>query len=105
MRFEEARNYLLNKLETELPADLNYHNIQHTRDVLSSSEDLAATENLSDYDLTLLKTAAICHDAGFLNVYTGHEEESSKIAAALLPEVDYSPEAIQQVCRMIRATH
>jgi HD superfamily phosphodiesterase len=105
MRFEEARNYLLNKLETELPSKLNYHNTQHTRDVLSSSEDLAATENLSDYDLLLLKTAAIYHDAGFLQVYTGHEEESCKMAAAILPDFDYSPEDIQEICRMIRATH
>jgi uncharacterized membrane-anchored protein YitT (DUF2179 family)/HD superfamily phosphodiesterase len=104
MRFEEARNYLLNKLESEVPTDLNYHSIQHTRDVLSASEELAATENISEYDLILLKTAAVFHDAGFLTVYTGHEEESCKIATAILPDFDYSPEAIQEICQMIRAT-
>ena len=105
MRFEEARNYLLNKLEKEVPDNLNYHNIQHTRDVLSACEELAATENISENDLILLKTAAIYHDVGFLNAYTGHEEESCKIAAAILPDFDYPPDAIEEICRMIRATH
>ena len=42
MRFEEARVFLLNKLENELPPDLYYHNIHHTREVLAASEELAA---------------------------------------------------------------
>jgi HD superfamily phosphodiesterase len=83
MRFEEARNHLFDKLEKELPANLNYHNIQHTRDVLSACEELAAAENLSGNDLILLKTAAVYHDAGFLRVYDGHEEESCKMVAAM----------------------
>src|SRR5450631_779506 len=104
MRFEEARNHLLNKLQNEVPTNLNYHNIQHTRDVLSACEELAATEDISDRDLILLKTAAIYHDAGFLHAYTGHEEESCKMATTILPDFDYPPEAIQEICRMIRAT-
>jgi uncharacterized membrane-anchored protein YitT (DUF2179 family) len=104
MRFEEARNHLLNKLQNEVPANLNYHDIQHTRDVLSACEELAATESISDRDLILLKTAAIYHDAGFLHAYIGHEEESCKMAIAMLPDFDYPPEAIQEICRMIRAT-
>ena len=99
MRFEEARNFLLNKLENEVPADLNYHSIQHTRDVLSAAEELAATEDISENDLILLKTAAVFHDAGFLTVYTGHEEESCKMATAILPDFDYSPEAIRKSVR------
>jgi len=105
MRFEEVRNYLLNKLENELPASLNYHNIQHTRDVLSACEMLAAEENIhSDTELTLLKTAAVFHDAGFLSIYTGHEEESCKLALSILPDFGYSPESLEEICRMIRAT-
>jgi uncharacterized membrane-anchored protein YitT (DUF2179 family) len=104
MRFEEARNHLLNKLQNEIPTNLNYHNIQHTLDVLSACEELAATENVSDRDLILLKTAAICHDAGFLHAYIGHEEESCKMAVAILPDFDYPADAIQEICQMIRAT-
>ena len=105
MRFEEARNHLFDKLEKEVPANLNYHNIQHTRDVLAACEELAAAENLTGNDLVLLNTAAVYHDAGFLHEYAGHEEESCKIASAILPDFDYSPEDIEEICRMIRATH
>ena len=106
MRFEDARNYLLNKLENEIPANLNYHNIQHTRDVLSATEELAAMQK------TFLMTTSSCsrqqliyHDAGFLNADIGHEEESCKMAVSILPDFGYSQESIQEICRMIMATH
>jgi uncharacterized membrane-anchored protein YitT (DUF2179 family)/predicted metal-dependent HD superfamily phosphohydrolase len=105
MRFEEARNYLLTKLENELPADLNYHNIHHTAKVMAATEELAAMENISGDDLILLKTAALFHDAGFLSVYEGHEEVSCQLATAVLGSFDYTEKNIREICQLIRATH
>jgi uncharacterized membrane-anchored protein YitT (DUF2179 family)/predicted metal-dependent HD superfamily phosphohydrolase len=104
MRFEEARIFLLNKLEKELPPELIYHNINHTREVLAAAEDLAAMENISGEELLILKTAALFHDAGFLQVYTGHEDVSCQLATSLLPEFGYSEDNIRKICRLIKAT-
>ena len=104
MRFEEARVFLLNKLENELPDGLFYHNIQHTRDVLSAVEELAGMEYISGDDLLILQTAALFHDAGFLSVYDGHEEASCVLAGSLLPDFDYTPENIREICQLIKAT-
>lgn len=104
MRFEEARIFLLSKLENELPPDLNYHNIHHTRDVITAAEELAGMENISGDDLVLLKTAALFHDSGYLNVYEGHEDASCQLAKSFLPDFDYSAENIREVCQMIKAT-
>lgn len=104
MRFDELLIYLMTKLGNELPPELDYHNINHTKEVLSASEELAAMENITGEDLIVLKTAAIFHDAGFLTVYDGHEEVSCKLAESILPDFDYSQETIEEICRMIRAT-
>jgi uncharacterized membrane-anchored protein YitT (DUF2179 family)/HD superfamily phosphodiesterase len=104
MRFEEVRIFFLTKLQNELPVNLSYHNTQHTLDVLSTSEELASTENISGEDLLILKTAALFHDAGFINVYEGHEEISCQLAKTILPDYGYSPENIKEVCLLIKAT-
>jgi uncharacterized membrane-anchored protein YitT (DUF2179 family)/predicted metal-dependent HD superfamily phosphohydrolase len=104
MRFEEARIFLLDKLENELPSDLSYHNVQHTREVLAAVEELAGMENISGDDLLILKTAAIFHDAGFISVYDGHEYASCQLAMSVLPGFDYPDEAILEICQLIKAT-
>jgi uncharacterized membrane-anchored protein YitT (DUF2179 family)/predicted metal-dependent HD superfamily phosphohydrolase len=104
MRFEEARIFLLNKLENELPPDLNYHNIHHTREVMAAVEELATMENISGKDLVLLKTAALFHDSGYLSVYDGHEHASCELAISFLPDFDYNTENIQNICQLIKAT-
>jgi uncharacterized membrane-anchored protein YitT (DUF2179 family)/predicted metal-dependent HD superfamily phosphohydrolase len=104
MRFEDARIFLMNKLENELPPELIYHNLNHTREVMASTEELAAMENISGEELDLLKTAALFHDSGFLTAYDGHEEVSCQLATSLLPQFDYSEEEIRKICRLIKAT-
>ena len=104
MRFEEARIFLLTRLQNELPANLSYHKVQHTKDVLSSCEELASVENISSEDLLILKTAAVFHDSGFINVYEGHEDKSCEIAESVLPDFGYSPENIGDVCTLIKST-
>jgi uncharacterized membrane-anchored protein YitT (DUF2179 family)/predicted metal-dependent HD superfamily phosphohydrolase len=104
MRFEDVRIFLINKLENELPPELIYHNANHTREVLASTEELASMEDISGDELTLLKTAALFHDSGFLKAYDGHEEVSCQMANSILPEFDYSEDQIRKVCRLIKAT-
>jgi uncharacterized membrane-anchored protein YitT (DUF2179 family) len=52
----------------------------------------------------LLKTAALFHDAGFLETYTGHEEISCKMAREWLPQFDYKTEDIEDICQLIMVT-
>lgn len=104
MRFEDARVFLLTKLEKELPPELNYHNLKHTLGVLAASEELASSEKITGQELIILKTAALFHDSGFLKVYEGHEEVSCEMAASFLPQFDYSPDNIRQVCQLIMGT-
>lgn len=104
MQFESAYTFLIDKLEKELPAYLYYHNVEHTKNVLAASEKLAQSEGISGEDITLLKTAALFHDSGFLETYSDHEEISCKMACKWLPAFGYSKEQIEKICDLILAT-
>jgi uncharacterized membrane-anchored protein YitT (DUF2179 family)/HD superfamily phosphodiesterase len=104
MQFDKAYSFLIDKLERELPKYLHYHNIDHTINVLSAAKILAEMEKITGDELTILKTAALFHDAGFLETYSDHEEISCKMATAWLPQFEYSKEQIAEVCKLIMVT-
>ena len=104
MQFDKAYSFLMHKLENELPKNLYYHNASHTKDVLEYAQLLAEAENISEPEFTLIKTAALYHDAGYLETNKGHEEISCRIAEESLPEFGYSKKEIAQICELIMAT-
>ena len=104
MQYERAYSFLINKLENGLPTYITYHDAQHTKNVIAAAEHLATGENIIGDELVLLKTAALFHDAGFLQNHHDHEELSCKIARKHLPEFEYTPEQIDSICRMILTT-
>ena len=104
MQYDLAYSFLANKLENGLPSFLTYHDIHHTKNVIAAAEHLASKENVAGDELTLLKTAALFHDAGFLQSHHNHEELSCKIAKKHLPDFDYTTAQIEQICLMIMTT-
>ncbi len=104
MQYDQVYAYLMPKLENELAAYLQYHNADHTKAVIAAAEYLAAKENISGNDLVILRTAALFHDAGFLQQEDDHEEISCIIARDHLPAFGYSDSQIEHICRMIMAT-
>ena len=104
MQYEKVYAILIEKLETGLPAYLTYHDAGHTRSVIESAEHLALSEGVTGDELILLKTAALFHDAGYLQHHGEHEELSCKLARKHLPEFEYAPEEVERVCHMIMVT-
>ena len=105
MNVELAESYILERLRTNLSPRLLYHGLHHVLDVVDAAERLAKKEGICNIeDLTLLKTAALYHDSGFLNVYKNHEEAGCAIVKEILPGFDYTTEQIEAICGMIMAT-
>jgi uncharacterized membrane-anchored protein YitT (DUF2179 family)/predicted metal-dependent HD superfamily phosphohydrolase len=104
MKYEQAYRFLIPKLEQELSVDLTYHSAQHTKDVLMAAERLCLAENIVENEKELLLTAALFHDAGFLESYKGHEEQSCKIAKETLQGFSYNNEEIDIICDLIMTT-
>jgi len=105
MNTQRACQYIINELTDRLSPLLTYHTVQHTLDVVEQAERIALAEGIDDAEsLAILKTAAYYHDAGFMITYDEHEEEGCQLVRAALPQFDYMPTQIEQVCELIRAT-
>jgi len=103
--YEGARRYVLERLEKELPSNLYYHCLGHTRDeVVPTVDQLSAMEKVDENNRLLLRTAALFHDLGYIERIEGHETTSARIAGQVLPGYGYTAEQIEAVCSLIMAT-
>lgn len=103
--FENAKAYVLKRLENELPPRLIYHTLAHTQEeVVPAVEQLAAAEGVNGEDLLLLRTAAYFHDLGYIRDSQPHEYNSIQIAKEVLPGFGYSEAQIATIEGIILAT-
>src|SRR3954469_18398792 len=104
MELVKAEQFILDKLQKELPEYLCYHSFSHTQDVLVAALRIASDEGINKKDTMLLRTAAMYHDAGFTIQNKDHEEIGCDIARKTLPGFHYTDNEIRIICDMIIAT-
>ena len=101
--YQGAEAHILALLEEKLPP-LPYHNMEHIKDVLSSSIKIAETEDITKEEIKLRRLAALFHDAGFIYSREEHERRSVEIAKEILPKFGVSEDQLQIIASMIMAT-
>jgi uncharacterized protein len=105
VKFDDARQYALQRLERELSPNLLYHGIMHTRDdVVPAVEVLADQERVREDPRSLLVTAAWFHDLGFIESVSNHESISARLAAEALPGIGFTAEEVDIIRGIILAT-
>tara|TARA_R110002049_G_scaffold304001_2_gene498812 strand:+ start:6213 stop:10001 length:3789 start_codon:yes stop_codon:yes gene_type:complete len=104
INYRNAEKYIVKRLDEELPKGLYYHGIHHTKDVCESVERLAIWEGIRGEELYLLKTAALFHDAGFIESYESNEPIGAQMAKEMLPNFGYTEEQIELIIRLIETT-
>jgi uncharacterized protein len=104
MEFKKVKKFILTKLKKELPKNLTYHSANHIKDVYAAAKTLAKMEKVTGEDRTLLLTAVLFHDSGFLWQHYEHEQVSCEIVREYLPAYGYTLEQIERICGMIMAT-
>lgn len=104
MQLTKVSVLMMYKLENELSPKFTYHNAAHTARVMEIARQLADEEGLDDETKTIIATAGLFHDAGFLTGLDNHEERSCTLARELLPAYEYSSQQVEEVCRLIMAT-
>lgn len=104
IKYDDLEEFMLDKLERELPKYLHYHNLKHTIDVGIQAEILGQGEGISDEEMLLLKTAALFHDSGQTIQTRDHELIGTRIAASILPKFGYTNEQIAEIQQIIMAT-
>ena len=102
--FRNMERYVLNFLSTNLPENLHYHGLHHTIAVEKATELIALKEGVKGEDLFILKTAALFHDAGFVEQYENNESKGAEIAEKILPNFGYSQEHLEKIRQLIIAT-
>jgi len=102
--FEQAREYVVHRLERELSPHLVYHRSVHTwREVVPVAETLARIEGIPEESLSLLLTAAWFHDIGFIDQALNHELISTQISKEVLPSFGYTEDQVEILRRAILA--
>lgn len=104
MDFEHARREILNRLKSNLPENLIYHDIKHTLNVEKSAIRIALLEGVNEIDLILLRTAVLFHDSGYILRQIDNEDIAIKLAKSTLPQFGYTPEHILTISAIISAT-
>ena len=61
---KESREYAESVLGT-LPEGYCYHNLDHTREVVSAASEIGSSSDLEDEDMELIILAAWYHDLGY----------------------------------------
>jgi len=100
----KLRRKALEILNSNLPSDLYYHDVQHTLDVLHVVNQYIRRNKIDTTSAYLLKIAGLLHDIGFTVVRYNHEVKSAKIAEVLMLEFGFTTESIKIVQSLIIAT-
>lgn len=100
----QTKEYVEKLLISELPESLYYHDLQHTKDVVSATEEICLAEDISPEEKEIAMIAAWFHDTGYTKSYIGHEDESMEIAAEFLNGIGYPENDTKLVVQLISAT-
>lgn len=104
MDFHQMREHILNRLKSLLPEEITYHDLPHTLNVEKAAKRYARLEGLNTEETFLIRTAALFHDAGFIQQYKDNEIFGANIAAATLPKFGYTEFQINIIRNIIMAT-
>jgi predicted metal-dependent HD superfamily phosphohydrolase len=102
---KKAEEYVTALFEKMHNPNLVYHNLEHTKNVVQRTNEIAAHYNLNEKELTILMVAAWFHDTGHLFTDASkHEEKSDDIMKAFMAENDNDPELIREIEGCILST-
>ncbi|MBX7093785.1 MAG: response regulator [Flavobacteriales bacterium] len=104
VQYERLKDYIIDRLTNELPANLYYHGVHHTVDVLQAVMVIGKEEGLDEEEQLMLNTAALLHDCGYLYTYHNNEELAVKMARKILPDYGYTSAQIKLISGIIRTT-
>jgi HD superfamily phosphodiesterase len=102
--FKLIERRILKMLKNGLNPTLHYHGYPHTTEVIKNVKYIAEKEGITAEDIHLLKMAALFHDLGFLEAYSGHEEVGCRMAHEMLPTYGVNEADIAHICKMIMTT-
>ena len=99
-----SEKYVSALMAEKLPENFIFHTYDHTQLVKKYAEMIGHNSGLTSGEMDLLRICALFKDAGFVNSYENHLEESVAIASGFLSGHEVDQPVIDQVSEIIRAT-
>ena len=100
----ELKDKIFDDLSNILDENYSYHNLDHTKRVISAAVDIGSNYDLSEKDWRCLLTACLLHDYGFIESHVEHEKISAKLSSQILPKYGFSETDIQIINSLIIVT-
>lgn len=100
----QAREHVKKLLTEQLTEDHLYHNLAHTLAVQTACLKLGEKAGLTPEELEILQLAALFHDTGHTEKYTGHEDVSHRLARYWLEAHNYPADRMERVLSCIDVT-
>jgi len=100
----ELKEKIFDDLSNILDENYSYHNLDHTKRVISAAVDIGSNYDLSEKDWRCLLTACLLHDYGFIESHVNHEKISAKLSSQILPKYGFSETDIQIINSLIIVT-
>ena len=100
----ELKEKIFGDLSNILDENYSYHNLDHTKRVISAAVDIGSNYDLSEKDWRCLLTACLLHDYGFIESHVEHEKISAKLSSQILPKYGFSETDIQIINSLIIVT-
>lgn len=101
---EQARLHVRRHFSKHIGARFSFHDLEHTLTVTRTALEIGRAHRLAEKDLWALELAALFHDTGYAQAYTGHERVSARLAAAFLKEQGVPATQVRRVAALIDAT-
>jgi hypothetical protein len=101
---EEVKKHVLDYFGTHHDAKLVYHNLNHTKDVVAATIQIANHYQLNDKDFFIVTTGAWFHDTGYFEDVYNHEQKGADLAIEFLKTKDVSADIRDAVMQLILAT-
>lgn len=101
LRLFDLEEFIVDKLQHDLPPHMYFHNAKHTKDTYTLTELIGRAEDISQEDLLLVRTASLFLDIGYISNYDDHENENIRFAREILPRFRYTPEQIDLISNLM----
>jgi predicted metal-dependent HD superfamily phosphohydrolase len=101
---EDVKQHVLSYFDTHHDAELLYHDLKHTKEVVATATRIANHYQLSDEDFFVVITAAWLHDTGYFTDKANHEKRSAMLAEDYLKTLKVDHGVIDKVKGCIIAT-
>ncbi|MGI8951804.1 MAG: Pycsar system effector family protein [Chitinophagaceae bacterium] len=103
--YKKVTEYVTDLFEQKHDAGLIFHNLQHTKNVVDKTKEIADNYNVSETEMLILNVAAWFHDTGYLFTNAAeHEEKSAELMKKFMVDNSSDNQLITDIEACILAT-